>query len=98
MWEAYSTRCNGGKFDNTKIIDTLVNLRLERANILGFKTHADYVLDNCLAKTPQAVNTCLMQIWGPALSKAKQECAEYQKMFSKDMAAAGQAKTETLQP
>ena len=48
MWEAYSTRCNGGKFDNTKIIDTLVNLRLERANILGFKTHADYVLDNCL--------------------------------------------------
>ena len=88
MWEAYSTRCNGGKFDNTKIIDTLVNLRLERANILGFKTHADYVLDNCLAKTPQAVNTCLMQIWGPALSKAKQECAEYQKMIAKDDPAA----------
>ena len=88
MWEAYSTRCNGGKFDNTKIIDTLVNLRLERANILGFKTHADYVLDNCLAKTPQAVNTCLMQIWGPALSKAKQECAEYQKLIAKDDPAA----------
>ena len=82
MWEAYSTRCNGGKFD------TLVNLRLERANILGFKTHADYVLDNCLAKTPQAVNTCLMQIWGPALSKAKQECAEYQKLIAKDDPAA----------
>ena len=88
MWEAYSTRCNGGEFDNTKIIDTLVNLRLERANILGFKTHADYVLDNCLAKTPQAVNTCLMQIWGPALSKAKQECAEYQKLIAKDDPAA----------
>ena len=88
MWEAYSTRCNGGEFDNTKIIDTLVNLRLERANILGFKTHADYVLDNCLAKTPQAVNTCLMQIWGPALSKAKQECSEYQKLIAKDDPAA----------
>lgn len=98
MWEAYASRCNGGEFDNTKIIDTLTNLRLERANILGYKTHADYVLEDCLAKTPQAVNACLMQIWTPALAKAKQECAEYQKMFSKDMAAAGQAKTETLQP
>ena len=84
MWEAYTSRCNGGEFDNTKIIDTLVNLRLERANILGFKTHADYVLDNCLAKTPQAVNACLMQIWTPALAKAKQECAEYQKMIKAD--------------
>ena len=88
MWEAYTSRCNGGEYDNTKIIDTLVNLRLERANILGFKTHADYVLDNCLAKTPQAVNACLMQIWGPALTKAKQECAEYQKMIAKDDPAA----------
>ncbi len=84
MWEAYTSRCNGGEFDNTKIIDTLVNLRLERANILGFKTHADYVLDNCLAKTPAAVNACLMQIWGPALTKAKQECSEYQKMIKAD--------------
>jgi len=88
MWEAYTSRCNGGEYDNTKIIDTLVNLRLERANILGFKTHADYVLDNCLAKTPQAVNACLRQIWGPALTKAKQECAEYQKMIAKDDPAA----------
>ncbi len=84
MWQAYASRCNGGDYDNTKIIDTLVNLRLERANILGFKTHADYVLDDCLAKTPQAVNDCLMQIWTPALAKAKQECAEYQKMILAD--------------
>ena len=41
VWHAYTDRCNGGKFDNTKIIDTLTNLRLERANILGFPTHAD---------------------------------------------------------
>lgn len=88
MWEAYSTRCNGDQYDNTKIIDTIVNLRLERANILGFNTHADYVLDNCLAKTPQAVNDCLMQIWTPALAKAKAECAEYQKMLEADMPGA----------
>lgn len=81
MWEAYATRCNSGEYDNTKIIDTLVNLRLERANILGYATHADYVLDDCLAKTPAAVNDCLMQIWTPALKKAQEECAAYQQMI-----------------
>lgn len=88
MWEAYSSRCNGGEFVNTKIIDTLANLRLERANILGFPTHADYVLDDCLAKTPQNVYDCLMQIWRPALAKAKSECADYQKMIAADDPAA----------
>lgn len=88
MWDAYASRCNGGKFDNTKIIDTLVNLRLERANILGFPTHAAYVLDDCIAKTPEAVYSCLMQIWKPALQKAKAECADYQKMIAADDASA----------
>jgi len=87
-WTAYTSRCAGGEFDNTKIIDTLVNLRLERANILGFPTHAAYVLDNCIAKTPEAVNNCLMQIWKPALKKAKAECAEYQRMIAADDASA----------
>ena len=84
IWEAYSNRCFGGKYDNTAIIDTLVNLRLERAQLLGFESHAAYVLDDCLAKTPQAVYDCLMQIWNPALKKAKAECAEYQKMLRAD--------------
>ena len=88
MWDAYASRCNGGKFDNTKIIDTLVNLRLERANILGFPTHAAYVLDDCIAKTPEAVYSCLMQIWKPALQKAKAECADYQKIIAADDASA----------
>ena len=84
MWEAYATRCNGGEFDNTAIIDSIVNLRLERANILGYATHADYVLDDCLAKTPKAVYDCLMPIWKAALAKAKQERDAYQKMMKTD--------------
>ena len=84
VWTAYTTRCKGGEFNNLGIIDTLVNLRLERANILGFPTHADYVLDNTLAKTPQNVTDCLMQIWKPALNLAKQERDIYQKMLAAD--------------
>lgn len=84
VWHAFTDRCKSGEFDNTKIIDTLVNLRLERANILGFPTHADYVLDNTLAKTPANVYRCLMDIWTPALKVAKQERDLYQKMLEND--------------
>ena len=92
VWRAYVDRCQGGEFDNTTIIDSIVNLRLERANILGFPTHADYVLDDCLAKTPANVYKCLMDIWGPALKIAKQERGIYQKMLEND------DNTATLQP
>ncbi len=84
VWHAFTDRCKSGEFDNTKIIDTLVNLRLERANILGFPTHADWVLDDCLAKTPANVYKCLLDIWKPALKVAKQERDLYQKMLEKD--------------
>ena len=84
VWHAYTDRCKDGQFDNTGIIAELVNLRLERANILGFPTHADYVLDDCLAKTPGNVYKCLMDIWGPALKVAKQERGIYQKMLEND--------------
>lgn len=84
VWHAFTDRCKNGQYDNTKIIDTLVNLRLERANILGFPTHADWVLDDCLAKTPANVYRCLLDIWQPALKVAKQERDQYQKMLEKD--------------
>lgn len=84
VWHAFTDRCKSGEFDNTKIIDTLVNLRLERANILGFPTHADWVLDDCLAKNPANVYKCLLDIWKPALKVAKQERDLYQKMLEKD--------------
>ncbi len=84
MWEAYTTRCTSGKYDNRAIIDSIVNLRLERAQILGFESHAAYTLDDCLAKTPDAVYKCLMDLWKPALKKAEQERDEYQKMLAAD--------------
>lgn len=88
VWRAFTERCKAGQYDNTKIIDTLVNLRLERARILGYATHADWVLDDCLAKTPAAVYKCLLDIWRPALKVAGQERDEYQKMLEKDIPGA----------
>ena len=84
VWHAFTDRCKDGEYDNTSIIEEMVNKRRERANILGFPTHADWVLDDCLAKTPAAVYNCLNAIWGPALKVAKQERDIYQRMLEKD--------------
>jgi len=81
MWTAYATRCTSDSLSNIEVINETVNLRIERAKIFGFDTHADFVLDNTMAKNPQAVNNLLMQVWIPAIKKAKEEAAEYQKMI-----------------
>ncbi len=81
IWTAYANRCTSGAYDNTAIIDSIVNLRLERANILGFESHAAYTLDDCMAKTPQAVEELLMNVWRPAIAKATKEAEEYKAMI-----------------
>ena len=84
LWTAYSTRCLDGEYSNKKIINEIVNLRLEKAKILGFDNYANYVLDDCMAKNADNVYNLLMQVWEPALAKAKEEAAQYQKMMKKD--------------
>ena len=84
VWHAFTDRCKDGEYDNTAIINEMVNKRRERANILGFPTHADYVLDDCLAKNPANVYKCLLDIWTPALKVAKAERDIYQRMLEKD--------------
>jgi peptidyl-dipeptidase Dcp len=84
IWRAYSSRCNGGEFDNNEIITKIVKLRAERVQLLGYKTHADYVLEDRMAKTPKAVYDLLQQVWVPALSKSKEEAAQYQALANKE--------------
>ena len=81
MWTAYATRCISDSLSNIAVIEETVNLRIERAQMFGFDSHADFVLDNTMAKNPKAVNDLLMQVWRPAINKAKEEAVEYQKMI-----------------
>lgn len=83
IWKAYANRCLGGKYDNSKIIDEIVNLRLEKAQILGYDNYANYVLEDAMAKNADNVYQLLNQVWKPALAKAKEEAAMYQKMIDK---------------
>ena len=84
LWTAYATRCLNGEYSNKEIINEIVNLRLEKAQILGFNNYANYVLDDCMAKNDKNVYELLMKVWKPALAKAKEEAALYQKMMKED--------------
>jgi len=64
---------NGGELDNKAILKEMVNLRLEKANILGYDTHADYVLAERMLDTPDKVYDLLGKVWPAALKAAKEE-------------------------
>lgn len=77
IFEAYLNRCNNNnEFDNKEVIKKLIDLRLKRANILGFENYAQYQLEERMAKTPEAVYDLLNKIWTPALAAAKKELAD----------------------
>lgn len=80
----YNRGSNNNEFDNKEIINRLVNLRLEKANLLGYKTHADYVLTETMAKTPENVFELLNRVWQYALPQAKKEAADLQALADKE--------------
>jgi len=75
---------NDNDNDNKGIITRLVNLRVERAKLLGFENHAAYVLDENMAKTPETVLSFLNGIWGKGLDRAKQEVADMQDLIESE--------------
>ncbi len=80
IWDAYQMRGNhDNTSDNKEIIQKIVNLRLQKAKLLGYASHANYVLEESMAKTPENVYALLNKLWAPALAKAKGEEADIAK-------------------
>ena len=74
IFDGYASRCdNDNEQDNKALVAEMTSLRVEKAKLLGFDTHADYVLSNSMAKTPEAVLNFLDKLWTPALNMAKSE-------------------------
>ncbi len=85
MKTTYINRCNNdNEYDNKDIIRQLVNLRIERANLLGYPSHAHFVLEENMAKTPERVNDFLNELWVAALAIAKQEAKDLQMMIDQE--------------
>jgi peptidyl-dipeptidase Dcp len=85
LFTAYVTRGDhGNSNDNKGVITKIAALRAERAQLLGFPTHADYMEERNMSKTPAAVNDLLKKIWTPALARAKQERDAMQAIIKKE--------------
>ncbi len=82
IYRAYIERGNNGsELDNKDLLKEEAALRAERAKLLGYKSHADYVLEENMAKTPDNVFKLLDQLWTPALARAASERDAMQKMI-----------------
>jgi len=79
MWKASNRKSFNDKFDNQENVKKIVDLRLQRANLLGYATHADYVLSDNMAKNPATVNKFLQDLLAKSLPYAKRDVEEIQK-------------------
>ncbi|MDD4922064.1 MAG: M3 family metallopeptidase [Bacteroidales bacterium] len=85
MYKAYISKGdNDQENDNKKVVDQIVNDRIERAKMLGFQNHAAYVLDENMAKNPETVMPFLDGIWKRGLAQAKKEVLEMQQMIQSE--------------
>ncbi len=75
---------NGGETDNRGIVRQTLALRAEKAGLLGYDNFAALKLDNTMAKTPEAVNGLLMQVWEKAVARAREEEAELAALIAEE--------------
>ena len=85
MYKAYITKGNNENKNNNKaIVKRSLELRLKKAQLLGFKTYADYALDNTMAHSYENAHKLLVQLFTPATKKAKEEVAEMQQIINEE--------------
>jgi len=85
LYRAYCNRGdNNNTFDNKQIIARIAVLRVARAQLLGYRTHAEYVLEENMAKNPKTVYDFLYKLWEPARASAQKERDAMQAMIRKE--------------
>lgn len=73
IWTANNTVAIGGETDNTEIVRKIADLRIKIANLLGYETYADYVLEERMAKNTATVDSFLDELLTPSLPYAREE-------------------------
>lgn len=98
-FKAYSSRGNnGGDNDNNAIVLEIMKLRTEQANLLGYKTSAEYLLADKMAGDPETVDNFLAEIMVSSMKKAKEEIADMQQVMDEDIAAGKLPAGSKIQP
>lgn len=85
VWRAFTKRGdNGGANDTNATIAEILKLRQERAEILGFPTHAHYRMADTMAKDPDRAMDLMMKVWPAAVARVKEEVADMQAIANAD--------------
>ncbi len=86
-WKMFVNRGdNGGERDNNATITQVLQLRAERAKLLGYATHAHWRLENAMAKTPENAMKLMEGVWPAAIARVKEEVADMQSLADKEKA------------
>ncbi|MED5581911.1 MAG: M3 family metallopeptidase, partial [Pseudomonadota bacterium] len=88
LFNGYRLRASQGERDNGPIAIKIAQLRAERASLMGYQSHAHYVLEYNMAKTPQGAEDFLLRVWRPGLAQAKRERADMQGLMGETKFAA----------
>src|SRR5256712_985737 len=79
VWRTYYSRGDhGDAHDNNAIITEILQLRAERAKLLGYRTHAHWRLENTMAGTPERAPELMEAGWKPAVARAREEVPDMQ--------------------
>ena len=85
MWRNYYSRGdNGDEHDNNAVIAQILKLRHERVGLLGYKTYADWQLQDNMAPSPAAATELMEAVWRPAVARAKEEIADMQALATSE--------------
>ena len=88
LFNGYRLRASEGERDNGPIAIKIAQLRAERATLMGYESHAHYVLEYNMAKTPAGAEDFLLRVWRPGLAQAKRERADMQDLMGETTFAA----------
>ena len=90
VWREFIDRGDHGDAnDNNALITRILQLRFERAQLLGYATHAHWRLENAMAKTPERAIELMEAVWKPAVARVHEEVADMQKLADAEAAAGG---------
>lgn len=85
IYQAYTSLGNHDNAnDNKDVLKQILTLRLEKAQLMGYKNHAEYVLADNMAKTPETVMDFLDNLWGYSIRNARREAAELQGIMDRE--------------
>jgi peptidyl-dipeptidase Dcp len=85
LYKGYLNRGkNSNSENNEELVKRMAKLRKNKANLLGYDSHADLALDDTMAENKENVFSLLDAVWDPAINRANEEISEMQKIIQRE--------------